>query len=296
MRIGVIAAVVASLAIESAAAGRQDGYLGPLPLADTKIRYLTFQSTDHGHPIAVAGRLQMPVTGKSAIPAVVIMHGTDGVSARGVYYATALNRAGIATFEIDQWGARNLAGGADGRPNSVPETLPDAFGALGLLASTPGIDPKRIGIMGFSWGGVVAMLVSTQRYQDEFGAAGPGYAAAMPFYPVCWGYNHVPGYEFKGLRPIPIRIVAAGADEYDEGVQPCRDLISSLPREEQNRLSLKIYANAPHAFDGFGASHAHSDPFGHRGKGGIVHMANDPAAREDARAQAVAFFTKALQP
>jgi hypothetical protein len=32
--------------------------------------------------------------------AVILMHGASGLSYRGVYYAAALNRAGIATLEI----------------------------------------------------------------------------------------------------------------------------------------------------------------------------------------------------
>ncbi|MDZ7685303.1 MAG: dienelactone hydrolase family protein [Gammaproteobacteria bacterium] len=44
-----------------------------------------------------------------------------------------------------------------GRPETVHETLPDAFAALDYLESVPGIDEARIGLLGFSWGGAVGM-------------------------------------------------------------------------------------------------------------------------------------------
>lgn len=82
-----------------------------------------------------------------------IAHGSSGVDSRGPYYAAQLNRAGIATLEIDMWAPRGLVGGAAGRPRTIAETLPDAFGGLKMLAADSRIDPKRIGIMGFSWVG-----------------------------------------------------------------------------------------------------------------------------------------------
>lgn len=42
------------------------------------------------------------------VPAVVIMHGSAGVDSRGALYARELNLAGIATLEVDMWGARGL--------------------------------------------------------------------------------------------------------------------------------------------------------------------------------------------
>lgn len=297
--IGVLLALTPLWAARADSCAPNDAYLGSEPSVEPTIRYLSFPSSERGKSIVVSGRLQMPAVRAPSMPAVIIMHGTGGVSPRGVYYANALNQAGIVTFEIDQWGARGLAGGAESRPKTVPETLPDVFGALDLLAATPGVDPNRIGIMGFSWGGVVSMLVSTQRYQDQFGRpGGPKIAAAMPFYPVCWVYGHVPGYELNTMRPIPLRIVAAGADDYDDGAAPCQALVEKgLPSDSRPHASLKVYPGVGHAFDGFASLFRHDDPYGHRGKGGSVAI-GPPAseARAAARADAVRFFTQALKP
>jgi dienelactone hydrolase len=122
---------------------------------------VSYTSLDPVKPLTVPATLRLPAV-QAPMPAVVIVHGSSGVDSRGPSYAAELNKAGIATLEIDMWAARGITGGAD-RPRSVPETLPDAYGAFKFLAANPAIDPKRIGIMGFSWGGVVSMLTSTKR-------------------------------------------------------------------------------------------------------------------------------------
>ena len=133
-----------------------------------KIYYVSYPSLDPVKPLTVAAQLRLPANTTGKIPAVVIVHGSSGIDSRGAYYADVLNKAGIATLEIDLWGARGLIGGAAGRPRGVPETLPDAYGALKYLAARPEIDPARIGILGFSWGGVVAMLTATSTNTSKY--------------------------------------------------------------------------------------------------------------------------------
>ena len=112
-------------------------------------------------PLTSAGGLAVPATGLDTYPAVVIVHGSGGIDNRGVLYYDAPNTAGIATLEIDMWAARGWLGGVFGRPSGVPETLPDAYGALTFLAGLPHIDASRIGIMGFSWGFFFIFMSST---------------------------------------------------------------------------------------------------------------------------------------
>jgi len=109
----------------------------------------------------IGARLQVPLNTTGKIPAVIILHGTSGVPYGGVYYAAALNRAGIATLEIDQWGGRGLPGGASSRPKGLGDNLPDVAGAYHLLAARSEIDAERIGLMGSSMGGIETLLMMT---------------------------------------------------------------------------------------------------------------------------------------
>src|ERR1051326_9472091 len=101
--------------------------------------YVGFPSL-HEKPLWIAARLRVPADRNGTLPAVIILHGSAGPTGREGGYATALNRSGIATLEPDLWAARNLEGGADGRPRTVAETLPDVIGALTYLARPPRID------------------------------------------------------------------------------------------------------------------------------------------------------------
>src|SRR5690606_24825473 len=104
----------------------------------------------------------------------------------------------IATLVPDLWSARGIGGGSEGRPKTVAETLPDVYGAREFLAAHPGIDGGRIGVMGFSFGGVASMLAATHAQNDRF-LKGDHFKAMMPVYPVASAYNKAPGFEFGNL-------------------------------------------------------------------------------------------------
>ena len=203
----------------------------------------------------------------------------------------ALVKAGIATLEIDMWAPRGLKGGASGRPRRVIETLPDAFGALKFLSSHLAIDPERIGITGFSWGGVVSMLTASKPLADQFGPPGLRFKGHAPFYPVCWLYNSPqrPDYVFKELTGAPVLLQGGELDTYDEP-DTCQKLVDSLPDASRPRVRLKMYAGATHKFDATEPEHIFNDPAANLGRGGEVRATPNPAAAALARAATVKFF------
>jgi dienelactone hydrolase len=225
---------------------------------------------------------------------VVIVHGSAGVDVRGGSYAELLNEAGIATLEIDMWAARGTMRGVKGRPKAVPETLGDAFGALQFLARQPEIDPERIGLMGFSWGGVVTMLSATNSYAAPYAAKGLSFKAEAAFYPVCWIYNHLDGYGFRDLTPAKLLLLAGDKDVYDESPQPCQDLVAGLSDKERGQVRLISYPDAGHGFDRPGEPMVGLDPMSHRGKGGMVNLTFEPNASKAAHAEIVRFFLEQL--
>jgi dienelactone hydrolase len=85
-------------------------------------------------------------------------------------------------------GRREALGGPGGRPRRIPETLPDAYGALLYLKGHPAIDPEKIGIMGFSWGGALSLLTTSAWLTEQWTAGRARYAAHVPFYPVCYSF------------------------------------------------------------------------------------------------------------
>lgn len=256
--------------------------------------YVAFETL--GAPtLTVAGKLVLPQrdAGPGSLPAVLICHGSDGVDGRGQFHAAALHGADIATLEIDMWAARGDARGAAARPASPLETLSDAFAALRFLGRQPEIDPRRIGVMGFSWGGVVSLLAATRDRADRFTEGAPSFAAHVAFYPVCWAYQRVASLSLAGLTGAPILIQTGDADAYDPP-GAASSLVEALRAQGSARVDWRSYAGANHGFDRDLPSQTITDPFSHGGAGGEVLMAFDAQAADAARAVARAFLADAL--
>jgi dienelactone hydrolase len=257
------------------------------------LHYIAFP-TLHETPLTVAARLRLPEGGAEKRPAVIILHGSAGPSGREGGYAKVLNEAGFATLEPDQWAARGLKGGADGRPRTVAETLPDLYGARRFLAGHPRIDAAQIGVMGFSFGGVASMLAATRAYNNRF-LPDAHFAAYMPVYPVCWLYNRAPGYEFRDLVAAPVLIVTGALDQYDNDPKASENLVAALPDADRARVRTLVMADAHHAFDMPGVDIQAKDPSSHRGEGGLVTMRYNPMATAQVHKACVAFFSDAMK-
>jgi uncharacterized protein len=271
---------VAGVATAAALVGGCGGDEG---LAVSQVSYTSLSATA---PLQIPAELRLPPG--SMLPAVVVVHGSSGIDSRGKFHIEALNDAGIATLEIDMWTPRGVTSPAN-RPHSVPETLPDAYGALRFLAEQGRIDPQRIGIMGFSWGGVVSMLTATKPYTDLYMGGSRQFKAHAPFYPVCWVYNHVPGYEFAALTGAPVFVQGGDLDTYDMP-DTCPKLRQSVNATSPGIFDLTMYPGATHAFDRSEAEITVNDPFSHLGAGGEVLFRYNPPVAAQARDSVLAFF------
>lgn len=96
------------------------------------------------------------------VPAVLILHGFLGSKDQPhrmfVECAEALAASGILALRVD------LRGRGDSEGASVDITpqddLSDAEQAFAALASLPGVDAGRLGVLGMSWGAVLAAMVA----------------------------------------------------------------------------------------------------------------------------------------
>lgn len=255
----------------------------------------------HGHEHDCSGGPQRK------LPAVLILHGSSGVDARGDFHEAALNAAGIATLQIDMWEARGVASAAQ-RPKAPILTLPDAFSALAFLAARDEIDPDRIGVLGFSWGGVNTMAAAERLYVGMFGG-GRQFKAHVAHYPVCYAYNNpIPGVpppaqmgtQFLHLTGAPMLIQVGSLDGYDNGAAHCRTLARSVNAGNVNGVTVTEVRGAHHAFDRLMVPIVVNDPFGSEGSffaTGVVPpvtLAPDVAQAQAARERLVRFFRRNL--
>lgn len=274
-------------------------------------------------PLEIKGKLSLPlrfdfrkrcfVVG-SALPAVLVLHGSAGVDSRGDFYARALNAAGIATLEIDMWEARHVSG-PDNRPAAPIFTYPDAFAALAFLSAHPNIAPQRIGVLGFSWGGVVSLEAAETLYAGMFGHDSSGnplrFAAHVANYPVCWGanmdfsqYGFPPPAQFGSqllhLTGAPMLVQIGSEDDYDNGSAHCRALVDELNATNNGVVQLAEYPGAYHAWDRLMVPISIKDPFGDEGsifRTGVapsVEIVPDVDQAYASRLRVVAFFRQKL--
>ncbi|WP_246660164.1 alpha/beta fold hydrolase [Rhizobium sp. FKL33] len=115
----------------------------------------------------IVATLNMP-DHAAPVPAVLMLHGfgssRDEVGSLYKRTATALAMKGIASLRIDFLGFGESAG--DSGDITVNGQLDQAKDAFAFLATYPDVDPKRLGVLGFSLGGGVATLLASDRPSD----------------------------------------------------------------------------------------------------------------------------------
>lgn len=252
-----------------------------------------------GYAVAetVTATLQLPKNGKVPMPAVVILHGSGGIDGRGAFHAEALNKAGIATLEVFMFNAgQRFEGGHTA-------TLTHAYGALGYLSGRPDIDPKKIGVMGFSWGGNLSLRSASKIVHRKFFPEGkPAFAAHAPYYAVWWVHSRLlkdpsaSGYgDYAELTGAPVLLFAGGQDDYGQP-DAAQSFLDALPEVSRKHVALEFYPDATHGWDQPASKNRTIfDPVAKDGKGGRIRFYSDPTAAEDARSKTVAFFLKAFE-
>lgn len=262
--------------------------------AETSAEKIEFEVTGaFERGAAVAAEIRIPDSVGDRLPAVVIVNSSPGFDGRGAFYAEALNRAGIATLEIDMFQGRGL-------PLSPVHNMPHAYQSLQYLARHPRVDPARIGIMGFSWGALIALLTTSGELSRQYSDGNLRFAAHLALYPQCWIIRTARHGKDRFLQPTifkqvtgsPVHILAGDKDNYDDP-DGCSTLVDSLPAHARGGFSVTVYKGATFAWDSR-FSYASYEAGANKGKGGIVNVIANPEIAHDSQAFAVSYFKKYL--
>ena len=258
------------------------------------IEEISFKVTGASEPGAtVSGELRIPESKHDRLPAVLILHSSPGFDGRGAFYSAALNQAGIATIEIDYLQGR-------GMPATPRHNMPHAYETLQYLAGHPRIDPMRIGIMGFSWGGIIAVLTSSDELTRQYTAGTPRFAAHLGLYPLCWTHRAVLAGTSRNFKPTiyrqvtgrPVHILDGDKDDFDDP-DSCEKFLAELPAQVRLHFSVTVYPGATFAWDSRFSSTQY-DIGVNKGKGGIAHVIANPDIANRSREFAVTYFRKHL--
>jgi dienelactone hydrolase len=204
-----------------------------------------------GGPVLLSGDLAFP-SGTGPFPAVVLAHGCGGVGNAESGWAPVLREWGYATFIIDSFRGRSLSEVCT-RASTLTGTqrIPDAYGALRILATHARIDARHVALMGFSHGGILTLEASTTWAKDTFAPAGqPAFSAFLPFYPYC---NTM--YPERRRISAPLRIHIGELDDWTPAASCVR--LTELLKAAGQDAAITVYPRAHHSFDNLGRAYMH---------------------------------------
>jgi dienelactone hydrolase len=137
--------------------------------------------------VTIEANLTFPEEKRDRTPAIVIVHTIAGYQdSNEGWHAAAFRKAGFATMTYDSPAAALMRRPGPFRANGGPpwgSAVAEAYGALRMLAGDPRIDPARIAIVGFSFGGEVAHLAAFERLHAALAPGQLRFAAHVAYYP-----------------------------------------------------------------------------------------------------------------
>jgi dienelactone hydrolase len=150
----------------------------PFALKQAKARGIDLEQ-EPGTPLR--GLLVRP-DGAGPFPAVVFLHGCDGVQPFQERWAADLAGRGYVALLVDSHGPRGIGDDCAHWPPTTDSRPFDAFGALRHLGGLPFVDAGRVGVMGWDTGGrAVQRLLEAKGVQQ---ALAERFAAGVEVYPI----------------------------------------------------------------------------------------------------------------
>jgi len=203
--------------------------------------------------------------GKGPFPAVIVLPGCSGNAPAAVAaglrdHARKLTSNGFAAGILDVLGGRSICADLTALGAREQSAARAAIAAAKKLAADPRIDPERLGFMGQSFGGSVALRLAS---------SGSPFRAVAAYYPWCRG----------GGTRIPALIMTGDADTWTP-VSRCRG----------SGAQIVTYPGAVHSFDLKALK-----PQTVRGVGGDFPVAGNAAATSSSQARYLSFFAAKLR-
>jgi dienelactone hydrolase len=223
-------------------------------LASSSPYLLTDVDTDRAPATMVNGTLFLPPGphGPHSLPAVVMLHGSSGVLAsRELTYGKQLAAMGIAVLVVDSFGGRRDRGNSYiERLLNITETMlvADGYAALGNLATRPEIDPKRVVLVGFSYGAMATMYALMTEVADRLAPPGLRFAGHVSFYGPC-----LARFDDHRTTGAPLLMLYGGDDQIIDH-ERCSAFADDV-RAGGSKVDVVVYPGAVHQWDG---------PFGRR--------------------------------
>ncbi len=170
---------------------------------------------------------------------------------------------------------------------TVLDAALDAAGALRFLRARPDVIPTRIALIGWSFGGSVAIVVTSARFSQRFSRARyGGFQAGIGMYPGCGPFKN--GGATQGIE-TPLLLLLGGSDDW---AVPTECVKSGEARQSAgDPVELHVYPGVTHGFD---IPTNNGTPEKVPG-GMVVHLMYNPVATADAHTRVAQFLDEHLQ-
>jgi dienelactone hydrolase len=177
----------------------------------------------------------------------VLLPGSGGIQeGREHEYARWFNEQGIAAFVVEYYAPRGFDNDANYlvRTSSVTEfdLIADAYAALRLLGTSPLVDSRHIGVMGFSYGGMAARLAMDARLKEALAPAVPPFSLYIDVYGPC--FQNLKSAALTGAPLLTLR----GTEDASNDLVACARREAELA-ELGVRVTTRIYEGAGHAWE-----------------------------------------------
>ena len=124
--------------------------------------------------------------GEGPFPAILLVHTCGGVTEHLGYWRKKAIENGFVAFILDSFTSRGSKNCRPRAPISMERGVEDVLDAVHHLKSLSFVDPEKIAVFGFSWGGMAGLLSASPGYVSDIAEAGKPPTAIVSFYAACY--------------------------------------------------------------------------------------------------------------
>ncbi|HVY12376.1 MAG TPA: dienelactone hydrolase family protein [Alphaproteobacteria bacterium] len=195
-----------------------------------------------GKNVVIKSVLFLPA-GTAKVPVMTILHSSGGLRMHDFNYVRELLGMGVGAYLIDSFTGRGITSSFDNQGKVTPFSLVvDAMSGLAGIQSLPRVDGNRVGVIGFSKGGITAGATAMNYWLAQMPGNKLKYQLHIMVYPSC----SVQPYDMS-TTGAPVYMLLGEKDTYT-GVEKCQLMAAKMKQAGANIL-VKVYAGAQHRWD-----------------------------------------------
>jgi dienelactone hydrolase len=191
-------------------------------------------------------------SGEGPFPAIVMMPQCAGLNQAVIARARKAASMNYVVLVVDSLRPRGVTTVCYGPKAGINffRGARDALQAAEHLRRQPYVDKDRIALVGFSWGAMVGLLTSSQRYVEAL-KSGPGFTTVVSFYPGCFSVsppNGRPPFEIVNADIAHPLLVLMGEADSETPAPECVEKLEAV-KKMGAPIEWYVYPETTHCWD-----------------------------------------------